>query len=128
MTNGTLASTIPLVLNELVDALNAAGLPATRDPQAFQPPGAIIVAPTIRDATMGGVLELEVPIYVVTPDTGQSGLDELLAMVDVVRATLGVVPAETAVWTSPLNPAGLPAYRIPLSATAQAVDVAAEME
>ena len=117
----TLATTIPAVLEEIADALLLAGLPATRDPQQFQPPGAIVAAPTIRDATLGGVLELEVPIFVVTADPGQAGLDELLRMVDQVRVAFGVSQAEPTIWSSPINPAGLPAYRIPLSATAQVV-------
>ena len=124
----TLATTIPTVLDELVAALLAAGLPATRDPAAFQPPGAIIAPPTIRDATMGGVLELEVPIFVVVTDPGQAGLDQLLEMVDTVRATFGAVPATPTSWSSPLNPAGLPAYLIPLSATATVDLAGAEQE
>ena len=121
-----LVDTVSAVLDELADELNLAGLACTRDPQAFQPPGAIIAAPTLRDATMGGTLELEVPVYCVTGDPGQSGLDELLAMVDVVRVTFGVFQATPTVWASPLNPAGLPAYLVPLSATAQVVDIPTE--
>jgi hypothetical protein len=107
-------------LDEIVAALTSAGIPATRDPGELQPPAVIIAAPTITDATMGGVLQLDVPIYPVTGDPGAAGLTELLDLVDAVRGVLGIVSAAPALYTSPINPAGLPAYLIPYPTTVDA--------
>ena len=116
-----LAATVPAALDALVEALQSAGVAATRDPATFQPPGVIVAAPTMRDATLGGAIALGVPVYCVTADPGQPGLDELLDMVDAVRGVFGVFPAAPDRWAGPLNPAGLPAYRIDLDATAEAI-------
>ena len=103
-------------LDEIVALLEAAGIPATRDPGAFQPPGAIIGAPTVTAVTQGGLV-LSVPVYLVTPDPGQAGLDELLAMLTVALPRLGQSQASPTLWTSPLNRDGLPAYVIPCQMT-----------
>ena len=68
------ANVIAEGLDEIVALLEAAGIPTTRDPGAFQPPGAIVGAPTVLTVTQGGGLGLWVPVFLVTPDTGQAGI------------------------------------------------------
>ena len=106
------ANVIAEGLDEIVALLEAAGIPTTRDPGAFQPPGAIVGAPTVLTVTQGGGLGLSVPVFLVTPDPGQAGLDELLAMLTVALPRLGQSEATPTLWTSPINRDGLPAYLI----------------
>lgn len=99
-------------LDEIVAILEAAGIAATRDPGAFEPPGAIVGAPTVLGVNIGGALSLSVPVYLVTPDPGQAGLDDLLAMLVVAMPALRQREAIPTTWTTQLNRDGLPAYLI----------------
>lgn len=110
---------ITTALDEIVLILDEVGIPATADPAAFEPPGAIVGAPAIQHTTHGGGMTLSVPVYIVTPDPGRSGLEEMLAMLEVALPALGTGAATPTLWHSPLNPDGLPAYLIAVTYTTQ---------
>lgn len=110
---------ISAVLDELVAAVAAAGIPATRDPGDFQPPGSIIEAPTITGAATMGSLGLTVPVYVVSDQPpNASGLDWMLEAVGLLLPVFGDHTATPTKWYGPINPAGLPAYLITLRVNA----------
>lgn len=115
----SLVDPIRTLLDDVVAEVRAAGVACTREPDELQPPAAIVAAPTILDGTLGGVISVEVPIYCVVADPGSAGLDAILEMVGLIRDRFGIVSAAPALWTSPLNPAGLPSYLIPLHTTTQ---------
>ena len=96
-------------LDELVSELRAAGLTATRNPEELQPPSAIVAAPNFRGGTLGSIT-LEVPVYLVTNDLGQAGVDALVGMLPAAMEALRTRESSTTHYVSPLNPAGLPAY------------------
>jgi hypothetical protein len=108
----TSAELITTALDELVDLITTAGVACTRDPGAFQPPGAIVAAPSIGGSATLSTLGLVVPVYVVTHDPGQDGLDYLLAAVTLILPVLGESSAEPTTWSSPINETGLPAYLV----------------
>lgn len=106
------ADLITGALDAIVGVLVDAGIPATRDPGEFQPPGAIVAAPTITGAATMQSIGLTVPVYVVHTDSGVAGLDWLLAAVSILLPVFGETAASPTLWNSPINPAGLPAYLI----------------
>ncbi|HWN81325.1 MAG TPA: hypothetical protein VNM87_04460, partial [Candidatus Udaeobacter sp.] len=108
---------ITTALDQIVTAIEAAGIAATRDPGDFQPPAAIVGPPTITGAATMQSIGLTVPVYIVTPDPGQPGLDWMLAQVATLLPVFGETAAEPTLWTSPLaGPGGLPAYVITVRA------------
>lgn len=113
------STTNPIVeaLSEIVALLEGIGIPASRDPSAFTPPGAIVGAPTVLSTTHGGAATVSVPVYLVTGDVGSAGLEEMLAMVWLALPALGVGNATPTHWISPINREGLPAYLITFTAT-----------
>ena len=102
---------IQAALDQLVELVAALGIPATRDPSELQPPAVIIAAPTIQAGTLA-TIGLSVPVYAVSDTPGQAGLDWLLDTVTAIMAELGETSSEPTIYTSPLNPAGLPAYLV----------------
>jgi hypothetical protein len=106
------ADLIGAALDGLVAAIAETGLPVTRDPGDFQPPAVLVAAPTITGAATMQAIGLSAPVYVVSPDPGRVGLDYMLAAVGVLLPVLGETIAEPTLYTSPLNPSGLPAYLI----------------
>ena len=66
----TLVSGVAGALDELVAALQAAGVDATRNPEELQPPAAIVAVPSFIGGTMGA-LTVTIPVYFVSPDVGQ---------------------------------------------------------
>jgi hypothetical protein len=111
-----LIANVPTALDDLVAAIQAAGVPATRNPEEMQPPGAIITAPTFVGATLGA-LAVSVPAYFVVPDLGQLAVDQGLAMLALALPTLGTRNATPTLWVSPLNPQGLPAWVVTVHLT-----------
>jgi hypothetical protein len=107
---------IPAALDAIVSVLVDAGLPATRDPGDFQPPGGIVAPPTIVGASTMQSIALTVPVWIVTDQPGQEGTDWALGWVAVLLPVLGESAAEPLPWISPINPAGLPAYLITVHA------------
>jgi len=100
-------------LEAIVERITAAGIPASRDPGEFQPPGAIVSAPTITGAATLQSIGITVPIYVVSDQPGgAAALEWLLETVSALLPTFGETAAEPTTWISPINPAGLPAYLI----------------
>lgn len=108
----TLPDLIGAALDAIAAAIADAGIPTTRDPGDFQPPGAIVAAPTILGAATLQSIGLEVPVYVVSDTPGLAGLDWMLGVVAIVLPLLGETAATPTPWISPLNPAGLPAYLV----------------
>jgi hypothetical protein len=103
---------ITAALDGLVAAIVEAGLPATREPADFQPPGVIVAAPTITGAATLQSIGLLIPVYVVAGESGRRGLDWMLAAVTVLLPVFRESAAEPTLWNSPINPAGLSAYLI----------------
>ena len=101
-------------LDLVVLELQSAGIPATRDPGDFQPPGAIVSAPTIAGTATMGSIGLTIPIYAVTPEPGADGLDQILGWACQILELFNETSSEPTSWISPLNPAGLPAYLVTL--------------
>jgi hypothetical protein len=101
-------------LDLVVLELQSAGIPATRDPGDFQPPGAIVSAPTISGIATMGSIGLEIPIYAVTDQPGADGLDQILEWACEILELFNETGAEPTSWISPLNPSGLPAYLVTL--------------
>lgn len=98
-------------LDAVVQACIDAGVQASRDPGEFQPPGAIVTAPTITGAATMQSVAMSVPVYVVSDQpTSLEGLDWLLEAVSALLPALGVSAATPTTWISPINPQGLPAY------------------
>jgi phosphatidylglycerophosphatase A len=110
------ANAVISALDDLVAAIQAAGCPCTRNPDEFQPPGAIVTAPTFVGGTLSA-LTVNVPVYFVTPDTGQAGVDEIIGLYLAATPALGTRDAVTTLWVSPLNPDGLPAYVVSVTIT-----------
>jgi hypothetical protein len=109
----TTSDLIILALDELVQLVIDAGVVATRDPGEFQPPGAIIAAPTISGAATMQSIAITVPVYIVTDQPGgAAGLEWMLEAVALLLPVFGETSATPATFTSPINPAGLPAYLI----------------
>lgn len=103
---------IGAALDGLVDVIQTAGVAATRDPGDFQPPAAIVGAPSITGQATMAAIALSVPIYIVADGSGKVALDWMLAAVVILLPVLGESSAEPTLWTSPINPAGLSAYLI----------------
>ena len=99
-------------LDLIVAAITAAGVAATRDPGEFQPPGAIVGPPTITGVATMQSIALSIPVYVVHGDVGTVGLDWMLEQIATLLPVFGEAASEPTVWSTPLNPAGLPAYLI----------------
>lgn len=108
------ADLIASALDGIVAEISDAGVPVTRDPGDFQPPGAIVGAPTITGAATMQSIGLTVPVYVVSDQTGAEGLDWMLETVTTLLPVFGESAATPTLWHSPINPAGLPAYLITL--------------
>jgi hypothetical protein len=104
---------IVLALDELVQLVIDAGVVCTRDPGEFQPPGAIVAAPTISGAATMQSIAISVPVYIVSDQPGgAAGLEWMLEAVALLLPVFGETSATPAQWVSPINPAGLPAYLI----------------
>lgn len=112
----TSADLILAGLDALVDAIATLGLPVTRDPGDFQPPGVIVQPPTITGAATMQTIGLSVPVQIVSDQLGQAGQDWCLSLVTVLLPVLGETQAEPDTWPSPINPGGLPAYLIRVTA------------
>jgi len=108
------AAAASAALDLVVLELQSAGIPATRDPGDFQPPGAIVSAPTISGIATMGSIGLEIPIYAVTDQPGADGLDQILEWACEILELFNETGAEPTSWISPLNPSGLPAYLVTL--------------
>jgi hypothetical protein len=108
------AAAASAALDLVVLELQSAGIPATRDPGDFQPPGAIVSAPTIAGTATMGSIGLTIPIYAVTPEPGADGLDQILGWACQILELFNETSSEPTSWISPLNPAGLPAYLVTL--------------
>ena len=108
------AAAASAALDLVVLELPSAGIPATRDPGDFQPPGAIVSAPTIAGTATMGSIGLTIPIYAVTPEPGADGLDQILGWACQILELFNETSSEPTSWISPLNPAGLPAYLVTL--------------
>jgi hypothetical protein len=107
------ADAVLVALDAIVQAVIDAGVVCTRDPGEFQPPGAIVDPPTITGAATMQSLAMDVPIYVVSDQPGGlAAVDWMLPAALEIVAALGAVGATPTSWTSPINPAGLPAYLI----------------
>jgi hypothetical protein len=119
MSDQILAS-VPSALDDLVAAIAAAGVPCTRNPEELNPPAAIVTSPSFVGATLGA-LSVSVPVYVVTADLGQRGVDELLAMLANAMPVLQTRDATPTLWVGPLNPQGLPAYVVTCNMTIEGV-------
>ena len=117
MSTQSTAGIILEALDEIVFLLEACGVPACADADVFEPPGAIVGAPTIQSVTHGGGLTLSVPVHLVTPDPGRSGLADLLAMLERALPALGTATATPTLFQSPLNANGLPAYFVAVTYT-----------
>jgi len=105
-----ITSALDAIVQEIIDA----GVTATRDPGDFQPPGAIVAAPTITGAATLQSIGIVVPVFVVSDQSGADGLDWMLEAVTALLPAFGETAAEPTLWNSPINPAGLPAYLISL--------------
>lgn len=103
-------------LDQLVGAIQAAGVPATRNPEELQPPAAIVTPPTFTGATLGAIT-VTVPVYFVAADLGQASVDSMLGMLADALPILGTRNAAPGLWVSPLNPNGLPAYVVTVTLT-----------
>jgi hypothetical protein len=109
------ADLITTALDGIVQEIIDAGVVATRDPGDFQPPGAIVAAPTITGAATLQSIGLTVPVYVVSDQPGGAeGLDWMLEAVTLLLPIFRESAAEPTLWHGPINPAGLPAYLITL--------------
>lgn len=109
---GLISEALDLLVQQVIDA----GVVCTRDPGDFQPPGAIVAAPTITGAATMSSIALTVPIYVVADLTGAEGLDWMLEAVSALLPELGETSATPTLWHGPINPNGLPAYLITVRA------------
>lgn len=108
-----MAGAIVLALDALVQSVIDAGVACTRDPGDFQPPGAIVSAPTITGAATMQSIGMTVPVFIVHDQaTSAGGLEWLLEAVAAILPVFGETAAEPTLWNSPINPAGLPAYLI----------------
>jgi DNA-binding IclR family transcriptional regulator len=107
---------VPTALDDLVDAIRAAGVACTRNPEELQPPAAIVAAPTFVGATHGA-LAVTVPVYFVVADLGQRAVDQSLAMLANALPVLGTRNANPTLWVTPLNPQGLPAMMVSVQMT-----------
>jgi hypothetical protein len=112
----TMMAAVGSALDDLVGAIEAAGVACTRNPEEVSPPAGIVTAPTFVGATLGA-LSVTVPVYFVTGDLGQRGVDEMLAMLANALPVLGTRNANPTLWVSPLNPQGLPAYAVTVNLT-----------
>jgi len=108
-----MADAIITALDAIVQEVIDAGVAATRDPGEFQPPGAIIAAPTITGAATMQSIGMLVPVWIVS-DLAPSaeGVDWLLGCVTALLPVFGETAAEPVPWISPINPQGLPAFLI----------------
>lgn len=112
----TLVSGVAGALDELVAALQDAGVDATRNPEELQPPAAIVAVPSFIGGTMGA-LTVTIPVYFVSPDVGQRGVDDMLAMLALGLPVLRTREASPTLWVSPLNPQGLPSMLVTATLT-----------
>jgi hypothetical protein len=103
-------------LDDLVGLIETAGVRCTRNPEEASPPCAIVAAPTFVGGTLGGIVAT-VPVYFVAPDPGQRGVDAMLEMLAQALPALGTQDASPTLWTTPLNPDGLPAYAVSVTLT-----------
>lgn len=110
------AASVISALDDLVDAIAGTGCPCTRNPDEFQPPAAIVTAPSMVGGTLAGLVA-EVPVYFVATDAGQAGLDQIIDLFTRAYAVLGTRAATATLWVSPLNPDGLPAYLVTVTLT-----------
>lgn len=110
------ADLITAALDAIVDAVATVGLPVTRDPGDFQPPGVIVQPPTVTGAATLQTIGLAIPVEIVADQPGRAGVDWALACVTVLLPVFGETLAEPVTWSSPINPNGLPAYLITVRA------------
>lgn len=103
-------------LDDLAAAIAECGCPCTRNPDEFQPPAAIVTAPSMVGGTLLGLVA-DVPVYFVATDTGQAGLDQIIELYTLAYPVLGTRAATSTLWVSPLNPDGLPAYLVSVTLT-----------
>ena len=103
-------------LDDLVGAIQAAGVRCTRNPEEVSPPCGLVGAPTFVGGTLAGITAT-VPVYFIAPDAGQRGVDAMLEMLALALPTLGTRDAAPTLWVSPLNPDGLPAYAVSVTLT-----------
>ena len=103
-------------LDDLVAAIQASGCPATRNPEEFVPPAAIVTPPSMVGGTLGGLVA-DVPVYFVATDAGLAGWEEIMELYGRAYAVLGTRAATSTLWVSPLNPDGLPAYLVSVTLT-----------
>lgn len=112
------AARVIAALDDLVDAIRAAGCPATRNPDEFVPPAAIVTPPSMVGGTLAGLV-IEVPVYFVATDAGLAGWEEIMELYGRAYQVLGTRAATSTLWVSPLNPDGLPAYLVSVTLTVE---------
>lgn len=102
-------------VTQLVDVLNAAGVPAAFDMRDLEPPGVYVTAPTVTYRFRRGDWSAEWTVYAVTGNAGRAeALEELGVLLDAVQETL----ADVAVTGTPADLDSLdggprmPAYRL----------------
>jgi hypothetical protein len=105
---------ITAALDALVARIAGLGLPVTRDEGDLQPPGVLVGPPTITGLLTMRTLGLSVPVYAITDTPGRVGLEWCLEAAEAIRAELLEASSEPTIYTSPINPAGLPAYLVPV--------------
>jgi len=107
-------------IDATVELLQAAGIPATRDPGAFypQPVGVLVGLPTLLRRTQGGRV-YTIPVLVVSGDplNDELPVDRLYALADDVALELQVNTYRPASYQSGVNAEPLPAIELVATAS-----------
>ena len=120
MTAPTVVSQAALALDQIVEALQDAGIAATRDPGAFfpQPTGVLVGLPTLTKRGLQ-TSTFTVPVLVVSGDPLNSLLaaDRLLEQADRVALVLETDNYRPSQWRSSVNAEPLPALEVTVTVT-----------
>lgn len=109
-----------LAIEAVLDALEAAGVPATRDSGAFhpQPVGVLVGLPTLLRRQMSS-RTFEVPIVVVSGDplNESSNVDRLYAYADAIAGALSIATYRPSSWAGSANAEPMPALELSATVT-----------
>ncbi len=110
-----MSTPVPVLLDELVDLIDEAGLRVTIDPRNVNPPAVWISPRQITHDILAGGGTLTVDLWLIAPDNGTPAAMKILS--EMLTAVLSVVDpdAPTSLAESlalPDTPAPLPAWRV----------------
>jgi hypothetical protein len=119
---GGLVTPASLVIEALEQALEDAGIPATRDVGSFQPTGVLVGLPELVGRTLGG-RTYEVPVLVVSGDplNRPELVDSIYALADECARALATDNYRPTTFSSSRNAEPLPALELTITTTIEEV-------